>query len=42
MATHMHIMHAYTLEEALEKAYALTSKEEQITIIPDGISVILK
>ena len=40
--TAMHIMHAYTLEEALEKAYALTSKEEQITIIPDGISVILK
>ena len=40
--TNMHIMHAYTLEEALEKAYALTSKEEQITIIPDGISVILK
>ena len=40
--TNMHIMHAYTLEEALEKAYVLTSKEEQITIIPDGISVILK
>ena len=40
--TDMHIMHAYTLDEALEKAYALTSKDEQITIIPDGISVILK
>lgn len=39
--TNMHIMHAYTLDEALEKAYALVGKEP-ITVIPDGISVILK
>lgn len=40
--TNMHIMHAYTLDEALEKAYSLTNKDELITVIPDGISVILK
>ena len=40
--TDMHIMHTYSLDEALEKAYSITSKEEKITIIPDGISVILK
>jgi nickel-dependent lactate racemase len=39
--TDMHIMHAYTLEEAICKAYALVGKEK-ITVIPDGISVILK
>lgn len=39
--TDMHIMHAYTLDEAINKAYALVGKEK-ITVIPDGISVILK
>ena len=39
--TDMHIMHAYTLDEAISKAYALVGKEK-ITVIPDGISVILK
>ena len=39
--TDMHIMHAYTLDEAINKAYSLVGKEK-ITVIPDGISVILK
>ncbi len=39
--TNMHIMHAYTLDEAINKAYSLVGKEK-ITVIPDGISVILK
>ena len=39
--TDMHIMHAYTLDEAINKAYSLVGKEK-IIVIPDGISVILK
>jgi nickel-dependent lactate racemase len=39
--TDMHIMHAYTLDEAISKAYSLVGKEK-ITVITDGISVILK
>ena len=38
----MHINHAYTIEEALEKAESIVGKDKQITIIPDGISVIVK
>lgn len=36
----MHIDHAYTLDEALEKARTLKGQDTKITIIPDGISVI--
>ena len=36
----MHIDHAYTLEEAINKAQELKGKDKKITIIPDGISVI--
>jgi len=38
--TSMHIKHAYTLEEALEKARLIVGKDKKITVIPDGISVI--
>lgn len=38
----MHIEHAYTIEEALEKAENIVGKDKQVTIIPDGISVIVK
>ena len=38
--TSMHIKHAYTLEEALEKARSIVGKDKKITVIPDGISVI--
>ncbi len=37
----MHIMHAYTLDEALAKAEELVGKKS-ITVIPDGISVIIR
>ena len=37
--TDMHIKHAYTLDEALEKARSIVGNKK-ITIIPDGISVI--
>lgn len=35
----MHIDHAYSIDEALEKAYAIVG-DKPVTIIPDGISVI--
>lgn len=38
--TSMHIMHAYTMDEALEKARKIVGEDKKITIIPDGISVI--
>lgn len=37
--TSMHILHASTIDEALNKAYSIVGKKK-ITIIPDGISVI--
>lgn len=40
--TDMHINHAYTIDEALEKAYNIVGKDKKVTIIPDGISVIFK
>ncbi len=40
--TDMHINHAYTLEEALNKARSIVGFDKKITIIPDGISVIVK
>lgn len=39
--TNMHIMHAYNIEEALEKARNIVGNKK-ITVIPDGISVIFK
>ena len=40
--TSMHIKHAYTLDEALQKARSIVGENEKITVIPDGISVILR
>ena len=40
--TGMHIKHAYTLDEALIKAREIVGQNKKITIIPDGISVIVK
>ncbi len=38
----MHIGHAFTLEEAMEKAEAIVGKNSRITVIPDGIAVIVQ
>ena len=40
--TDMHIRHAYTLEEALSEARKIVGEDKKITVIPDGISVIVK
>ncbi|MFZ5969558.1 MAG: nickel-dependent lactate racemase [Bacillota bacterium] len=42
MIKDMHMEHAYTVEEALERAFQLKGKESKITVIPDGVSVIVK
>ncbi len=42
MITDMHMIHAYNLEEALEKAFELKGRDASITVIPDGVSVIVK
>lgn len=38
----MHIEHAFTLEEAMQKAEAIVGADSKITVIPDGIAVIVK
>ncbi len=42
MIRDMHMEHAYTLDEALEKALAIKGSNAEMTIIPDGVSVIIK
>lgn len=42
MVTDMHMLHAYTLEEALEKAFEIKGNDATVTVIPDGVSVIVK
>jgi len=41
MITDMHMLHALTIEEALEKAEEIKGKSK-ITVIPDGVAVIVK
>ncbi|MBL4938283.1 nickel-dependent lactate racemase [Clostridium sp. YIM B02515] len=38
----MHIEHAYTFEEALNRAYEIKGRDAKIAVIPDGVSVIVK
>ena len=40
--TDMHIKHAYTIEEAIKMAQSIVGADKKITIIPDGISVIVR
>lgn len=42
MITDMHMLHAFNLEEALEKAFELKGRKASLTVIPDGVSVIVK
>ncbi|KOA19439.1 hypothetical protein CLHOM_22300 [Clostridium homopropionicum DSM 5847] len=41
MVKNMHMDHAYTFNEALEKAFKLKGNDAKITVIPDGVSVIV-
>lgn len=42
MIRNMHMQHAFTVEEALERAFQLKGKDAKITVVPDGVSVVVK
>ncbi|MDF2636849.1 MAG: hypothetical protein K0R78_3723 [Pelosinus sp.] len=41
MIKDMHMLHAYTLEEALKMAYEIKGEDATVTVVPDGVSVIV-
>lgn len=41
LITNMQMQHAYTIEEAMQKAWNIKGKEAKVTIIPDGVGVII-
>jgi len=42
MIKDMHMQHAYTFEEALERAYGMMGRDAKVAVIPDGVSVIVR
>lgn len=42
MIKDMHMEHAYTLDEAIDRALEVKGRDAEMTIIPDGVSVIVK
>ncbi|MGE5627462.1 MAG: nickel-dependent lactate racemase [Solirubrobacterales bacterium] len=42
MIKNMHMEHAYSFEEALERAYEIKGNNAKVTVIPDGVSVIVR
>ncbi|MGH4049942.1 MAG: nickel-dependent lactate racemase [Clostridium sp.] len=38
----MHMQHAFTFEEALERALVIKGKDATITAVPDGVSVVVR
>lgn len=42
MIRNMHLDHAYSFKEALERAFQLKGKDATIAVIPDGVSVIIR
>lgn len=42
MIKNMHMSHAYTFEEALNKAFELKGETSEVVVIPDGVSVVVK
>ncbi|MDF2530742.1 MAG: hypothetical protein K0Q65_323 [Clostridia bacterium] len=42
MVTDMHMLHAYSLEEALKMAYEIKGADATVTVVPDGVSVIVQ
>lgn len=42
MIKEMHMEHAYTFEEALQRAFELKGKDAGVAVIPDGVSVIVR
>ena len=42
MIKNMHMQHAYTFEEALKRAFEIKGSDADITVIPDGVGVVVK
>jgi len=42
MIVKMHMEHAFTFEQALKRAFEIKGKDAKITVIPDGVSVVVK
>ncbi|WML34013.1 nickel-dependent lactate racemase [Clostridium sp. OS1-26] len=42
MIKNMHMEHAFSFEEALNKAYDIKGKDAKVAVIPDGVSVIVR
>ena len=42
MIKEMHMEHAYTFEEALQRAFEIKGKDAGVVVIPDGVSVIVR
>ena len=42
MIKRMHMQHAFTFEEALKRAFQIKGVDADITVIPDGVSVVVK
>lgn len=42
MIKNMHMEHAFSFEEALNRAYDLKGKDAKVAVIPDGVSVIVR
>jgi lactate racemase len=42
MIKNMHMEHAFTFEEALQRAFEIKGKDAKVTVIPDGVSVIVR
>lgn len=42
MIKKMHMQHAYTFEEALKRAFEIKGADADITVIPDGVGVVVK
>ncbi|MBN1895158.1 nickel-dependent lactate racemase [bacterium] len=41
VVTAMHMEHAFNIQEALERAFSLMGKSAKVTVIPDGVGVIV-
>ena len=42
MIKNMHMEHAFTLQEAIQKAMNIKGEDAKVTVIPDGVAVIVK
>ncbi len=42
MIKNMHMDHAFTLQEAIQKAFRIKGEDAKVTVIPDGVAVIVK